>query len=228
MSVTAIVTAVVTSVAWIALYDRIQARGSDLRGAAPVQVQFRPKIAPHIGRTPEGKPKEAEQVLPPSPATPPTLLDARIGTDPDDLLAKHLTIPVQGVKAEALRPDFFDDRGQRGHEAIDIMAPRGNPVLAVEDGKIAKLFTSVRGGFTIYEFDPSQKYAYYYAHLDRYADGIAEGDSVTRGEIIGYVGSTGDAAPAAPHLHFAIFVLGPERQWWKGEAIDPYPALTQP
>ena len=156
-----------------------------------------------------------------------TTSNARIGKDPDDLLAKHLTIPVQGIKAEELRPDFYDDRGQRGHEAIDIVAGRGQPVIAVEDGRIAKLFTSVRGGLTIYQFDPSEKYAYYYAHLDRYAFGVSEGKSVTRGEGIGYVGSTGNADPSSPHLHFAIFILGPEKQWWKGEAIDPYPALAQ-
>jgi len=144
---------------------------------------------------------------------------------PADLLAKHLTIPVEGVKAGALRPDFYDDRGQRGHEAIDIMAARGTPVLAAEDGKIVKLFTSVRGGMTIYEFDPTQTYSYYYAHLDRYADGLAEGASVTRGQVIGFVGSTGDADPAAPHLHFAIALLEPQKQWWKGQALDPYPAL---
>jgi murein DD-endopeptidase MepM/ murein hydrolase activator NlpD len=131
------------------------------------------------------------------------------------------------VKAEDLSPQFFDARGQRGHEAIDIMAPRGQSVVAVEDGTIAKLFTSVRGGLTIYQFDPTEKYAYYYAHLDHYADGLAQGEKVMRGQTIGYVGSTGDAGEASPHLHFGIFLLGPEKQWWKGEALDPYPALTR-
>ena len=98
----------------------------------------------------------------------------------------------------------------------------------MEDGKIIKLFNSVRGGLTIYQFDPSEKYAYYYAHLDRYADGIVEGMKVRRGEVIGYVGSTGNAAASNPHLHFAIFLLGPEKLWWKGEALDPYPALVRP
>jgi len=153
------------------------------------------------------------------------VITAHIGVIPDDLAAKHLTIPVPGVAPADLRPAFYDARGERGHEAIDIMAARGKPVVAAEDGTIAKLFTSVRGGLTIYEFDPSEKYAYYYAHLDHYADGLAEGAKVTRGQTIGYVGSTGDANAAAPHLHFAIFLLGPEKKWWKGEALDPYPAL---
>ena len=150
----------------------------------------------------------------------------RIGKIPDELIAKRLTIPVPGVEAKDLIPQFFDARGQRGHEALDIMAPRDHPVVAVEDGTIAKLFTSVRGGLTIYQFDPTEKFAYYYAHLDHYQDGLAQGDKVRRGQTIGYVGSTGDAAASNPHLHFAIFLLGPEKQWWKGEPLDPYPALT--
>lgn len=151
----------------------------------------------------------------------------RIGIVPEDLLAKRLIIPVPNIAAEALQPHFYDARGERGHEAIDILAQRGEPVVATEDGNIVKLFLSRPGGNTIYEFDPTQKYAYYYAHLDRYADGLKEGDTVKRGQIIGYVGSTGNADPSTPHLHFAIFRLGPEKQWWKGEALDPYPALIQ-
>lgn len=152
-------------------------------------------------------------------------LTTHIGTVPDDLLAKRLTIPVSGVRAEDLAPQFYDARGERGHEALDIIAMTGEPVVAVEDGTIAKLFLSKPGGTTIYQFDPTETYAYYYAHLDRYADGLAEGAMVKRGQVIGYVGSTGNAA--TPHLHFAIFRLGPEKQWWKGEALDPYPALKQ-
>jgi murein DD-endopeptidase MepM/ murein hydrolase activator NlpD len=105
------------------------------------------------------------------------------------------------------------------------MAPRRTPVRAVEDGTIAKLFTSKAGGLTIYQFEPSGTFCYYYAHLDAYADGLAEGQTVHRGALIGYVGSTGNASPDAPHLHFSIFRLTPERQWWKGEPIDPYPVL---
>ena len=162
---------------------------------------------------------------PSSIATPRTEFTTHIGTVPDDLVAKRLTIPVPGVKAEDLAPQFYDARGERGHEALDIIAMSGEAVIAVEDGKIAKLFLSRPGGNTIYQFDPTGTYAYYYAHLDRYADGLAEGAMVRRGQVIGYVGSTGNAA--TPHLHFAIFRLGPEKQWWKGEALDPYPALRQ-
>ena len=107
------------------------------------------------------------------------------------------------------------------------MAPKGTKVLAVADGKVAKLFESKAGGLTIYQFDPTGAVAYYYAHLDRYAPGLADGAAVRRGQVIGFVGSTGNADTAAPHLHFAIFRLGPERRWWEGEAIDPYRVLKQ-
>ena len=139
---------------------------------------------------------------------------------------RDLLIPVQGVDAADLRDTFADARGSsRAHEAIDIMAPRNTPVLAAEDGVIARLFTSDAGGLTIYQFDPTNTFTYYYAHLERYADGLREGLAVKRGDPIAYVGSSGNASPDAPHLHFAIFRMGPERQWWKGEPLNPYPIL---
>jgi peptidoglycan LD-endopeptidase LytH len=140
-----------------------------------------------------------------------------------------LLIPVQGVKAHELRDTFDDGRQgrQRRHEAIDIHAPRGTPVLAVDSGRIVKLFASKPGGKTIYQFDATGQFSYYYAHLDRYAEGLSEGQPVRRGALIGYVGSTGNADPQAPHLHFAVFRLGPEKQWWKGEPVNPFPYLTQ-
>ena len=141
--------------------------------------------------------------------------------------AGALLLPVQGINADQLQDTFTDARSEgRVHDAIDILAPNGTPVLAVADGTVEKLFDSVRGGLTVYQFEPSGRYCYYYAHLDRYADGLAEKKTIKRGEVIGYVGSTGNASPEAPHLHFEIHVLGPEKQWWKGESINPYPVLT--
>jgi murein DD-endopeptidase MepM/ murein hydrolase activator NlpD len=137
-----------------------------------------------------------------------------------------LLLPVAGLRVDQLHDTYSDARGQgRSHDAIDIMAPTGTPVLAVDDGTIAKLFNSEPGGLTIYQFDPRAEYAYYYAHLDRYADGIREGQPVSRGDVIGYVGFSGNASPSAPHLHFAIFLLGPEKNWWQGTPINPYPSL---
>ncbi|NJC38908.1 murein DD-endopeptidase MepM/ murein hydrolase activator NlpD [Xanthomonas arboricola] len=137
-----------------------------------------------------------------------------------------LLIPVQGISSGQLQNTFTDARSEgRVHDAIDILAPTGTPVIAVADGTVEKLFNSERGGLTIYQFDPAGTYCYYYAHLERYADGLAEKQSIKRGQIIGYVGSTGNADPAAPHLHFEIHRLGPEKQWWKGEVLNPYPVL---
>ena len=144
-----------------------------------------------------------------------------------DVAANHidlrypLAIPVSGVKAKDLRDNFGEARGTRKHEAVDILAPRGTPVIAVADGSIEKLFRSVPGGLTIYQFDNDGIYCFYYAHLDRYAAGVMEGMAVRRGDVIGYVGTTGNVPPNAPHLHFAITKLGPEKRWWKGEAINP-------
>jgi peptidoglycan LD-endopeptidase LytH len=143
------------------------------------------------------------------------------------LSGRPLAVPVQGFDPRKLRDNFAERRGGEPHEALDIPAPRGTPVVAVEAGRVAKLFTSVPGGLTIYQFDPAGRYAYYYAHLDRYAEGLAEGAEVKQGQVIGYVGSTGNASADAPHLHFAIFRLGPERQWWKGTAVNPFPYLSR-
>lgn len=163
---------------------------------------------------------------PPSPAAGSTAPQS-----PADAVASavhgKLLVPVQGIKLANLSDTYDQPRGtQRHHEALDIMAPKGTPVLAAADGKVAKLFTSKPGGTTLYQFDPSEKYAYYYAHLDRYADGIQEGMIVKRGDVIGYVGVTGNSDPNAPHLHFAVFELTPEKQWWKGTPINPFPLMS--
>jgi murein DD-endopeptidase MepM/ murein hydrolase activator NlpD len=168
-------------------------------------------------------PKPTPQPLPAPPARQP---------DPDetaDLARRQLLLPVQGVRPEALQDTFADARGggARTHEALDIAASRNTPILAVEDGKVAKLFTSKLGGLTVYQFDPTTTYAYYYAHLERYAEGLKEGDPVHRGQVLGYVGTSGDAPPDAPHLHFAIMRLTPEKHWWQGTSLNPYPILRQ-
>ena len=144
------------------------------------------------------------------------------------LAGRNLQIPVAGVAAKRLVDTFNDARAVgRRHDAIDIMAPRGTEVRAVDDGTIAKLFTSKAGGLTIYQFDPTQTFSYYYAHLDGYASGVAEQQPVKRGQLLGYVGSTGNASDEAPHLHFAIARLGTDHAWWKGDPINPYPLLAK-
>jgi murein DD-endopeptidase MepM/ murein hydrolase activator NlpD len=172
---------------------------------------------------PPAEPQGAQRPRTPSPVG--TTGTAAHATVISDLRARDLEMPVAGVDDDDLRDTFSEARGARSHEALDIMAPRHTPVRAVEGGRIAKLFTSKAGGLTIYQFDPSETFSYYYAHLDRYAAGLKEGQVVKRGQVIGFVGTTGNAAPDAPHLHFAIFRLTPQRQWWQGEPINPYPVL---
>ena len=138
---------------------------------------------------------------------------------------EELSPPIEGLTVADLRDTFNEFHNGHAHEAIDIMEPRGTTVHAVTSGRIQKLFLSRAGGNTVYEFDEAKIYCYYYAHLDRYAEGLREGAPVRRGDVIGFVGSTGDARPDAPHLHFAVFVLGPAREWWKGTPLNPYHAL---
>ena len=158
----------------------------------------------------------------------PRVAAAPHGSEPggaiDDLRQRNLRLPIDGVNLETFKGEFDERRGggERPHEAVDMLAPRNTPVHAVEDGTVAKLFFSKAGGITIYQFDPSSRFCYYYAHLERYADGLKDGQRVGRGDVIGYVGTTGNAPPGTPHLHFAVFELTAERHWWQGQALDPY------
>ena len=136
-----------------------------------------------------------------------------------------MTPPIARLSLADLRDSFEEVHNGHRHEAIDILEPRGTPVHAVVSGTIRKLFLSKPGGNTIYEFDETGVYCYYYAHLDRYVEGLREGVRVERGDVIGFVGSTGNADARTPHLHFAIFELEPQRQWLKGKAVNPYPGL---
>jgi murein DD-endopeptidase MepM/ murein hydrolase activator NlpD len=143
-----------------------------------------------------------------------------------ELARRKLEMPVEGVDRADLTRQFDDPRGgARKHEAIDILAPRNTPVKAVEDGTIARLFSSRAGGLTIYQFDPTERYCYYYAHLEGYAPGLQEGDRVHKGQVIGVVGTSGNAPNDTPHLHFAIFRLTADKRWWEGQPLDPYDIL---
>lgn len=149
------------------------------------------------------------------------------GSDLDNLRRRSLVIPVRGLEADDLASSFEDARGSRRHEAIDILAPRGTDVLAVEDGTVAKL-TSDAGGLTLYQFDPSGTFVYYYAHLDSYAPGLKEGSSLRKGDVVGTVGTTGNAPKNTPHLHFAVSKLDPDKRWWGGTALDPFLVWRDP
>jgi murein DD-endopeptidase MepM/ murein hydrolase activator NlpD len=182
---------------------------------------------PGLGLAPEPAPV----VAPSSPAVGAPVSPAMASAAESDLnylRSRKLLIPVAGVRPHQL-PNTFDEArsgGARRHDAIDILAPRGTPVLSVDAGRVAKIDTSDRGGLSFYATDPSGRFMYYYAHLDRYRTGLREGTPLTRGDTVGYVGTTGNAPPNTPHLHFAINKLLDPKRWWDGEPINPWPLLA--
>jgi len=195
---------------------------ADQQIAAPVNEAARPspveEVRPSAIETPPA-------VTPPA-EPPPSAMPSMSANAVEVLRDRVLDLPVKGARREDLRDTFDEQRGSsRRHEAIDMLAPTGTPIVAVEDGTIAKLFFSEAGGITVYQFDPTSTYVYYYAHLDAYADGLKEGDRVRRGDLLGYVGVTGNAPKDTPHLHFAIFEMTDKKQWWQGTPIDPYKVL---
>lgn len=200
---TAVVTAILTSAFWIFFYNLT---------AVPA--------AREAGRvTPAG-----EKITVDPSAQPPVTIAEGVTVGP-----AGLAIPVQGVKREQLSDTFTQARagGARRHDAIDIMAPAGTPVISASDGTVEKLFFSQGGGgVTVYVRSPDTRWTYYYAHLQRYVPGLAEGQKVRRGQLLGYVGATGNANPAGPHLHFAINRMEPGEKWWQGTPINPYPLLA--
>jgi murein DD-endopeptidase MepM/ murein hydrolase activator NlpD len=139
------------------------------------------------------------------------------------LAAKGLIIPVEGVDASRIRDSYTASRGGRTHDAVDIMAARGTPVIAADSGTILKLRQNEAGGITIYQLDPAERFVYYYAHLDRYRDGLAEGQAIRQGEVLGFVGTTGNSPKNLPHLHFQVMLYRGRGQYWGGEPINPHP-----
>jgi murein DD-endopeptidase MepM/ murein hydrolase activator NlpD len=178
------------------------------------------------GTTPN---KDAPQALAHSSSKTYTIPAPILTTLPGDA-PRPLMMPVAGIDPSTIHDNFDEMRGgdTRRHDALDILAPRGTNVVATDDGTVKKLFNSVAGGLTVYEFDPDQRYCYYYAHLDAYAPGLHEGQILHRGDLMGYVGTTGNAPKDTPHLHFAVIRLDPDKRWWAGTAIDPYPLLYKP
>ena len=197
---------------------RVLVAGWLLGGALIVGLAYA-EYRPNVGRA------SARPALAASPGQAearPTRADAR----PTFASTALLVVPVRGIRLDQLHDNYDQPRGGgRIHRAIDILAPHGTPVVAAVDGTIRKLFNSKAGGITIYQFDREEKRVYYYAHLDSYANGLAENAFVTQGTVIGYVGVTGNAH-GTPHLHFSIEDLPPTKEWWKGEPVNPYPLLT--
>lgn len=180
----------------------------------PLQTQIRPIESP----TPIEIPTP---IAVPSPTPEPRTTANFVGQ-------VELIIPVAGVKPDQLI-DTFDEARTEGrlHDAIDIMAPAGTPVLAATDGKILRLFQSERGGTTIYQLSRDEKTVYYYAHLERYADNLTEGSMVRQGDVIAYVGDTGNAGAGNYHLHFSMAAVSDPKRYWEGTNINPYPLLRR-
>lgn len=149
--------------------------------------------------------------------------DTRVSTDDlDALWQRQLMVPVEGIPRGALRDDYTAKRTAGMHRALDILAPRYTAVVASDDLVIGRLFSGPVGGIVIYASDPEQRFVYYYAHLERYRKGLAVGDRVAKGSVIGYVGATGNASPDTPHLHFQVMKRAVGRAWWDGPAINPF------
>jgi peptidoglycan LD-endopeptidase LytH len=153
-------------------------------------------------------------------------------SDVDDatyLRGRALMVPVLGITPISLHDSFSDRRGSsRVHHAVDILAPRGTPVLAADDGRVLRMRSNSLGGITVYALDAGERFVYYYAHLERYAATLSEGKIVSKGEVIGYVGTTGDAPRNLPHLHFQLMKRPNSARWWDGTPIDPLPFLMLP
>ena len=232
--------ALIASVAWLASAPEKTADVPARRdvpaamGAPPIAAAAAP-VVPGLSGEPLDPPPADVPPEPPVPAeviapiatetAPPPVIPNEPPSMRDADAPRAMIIPVVGVTRSSLRDMFNEKRGGgRRHEAIDILAPKGTPVVATDDGVVKKLFTSKPGGLTVYQFDPDQRFCYYYAHLDRYAPGLREGQLLRRGEVLGYVGTTGNAGNT-PHLHFALIRLDKDRRWWKGTYVNPYPAL---
>ena len=162
-------------------------------------------------------------------SAPALMATAPVGlSDVEYLRMRHIQVPVAGALPSQIQDSFNDPRdGGRRHRAIDILAPRGTPVLAADDGRILRLSTNAAGGITVYAVDPEERIVYYYAHLDHYHAGLASGEHIQRGDTLGYVGTTGNAPKNVPHLHFQVMRMPyGGKQYWNGEPINPYSLLV--
>ena len=223
-----------SSAAAVAVVDLDSAKRADRAppdSAALQRMSDSVRKAMAMDSIPPITPEEVAAVAPRSADRPDRRDMAPVEATPAEIaaLGAVLLIPVQGVPASALRDSYTEPRGggARSHQAIDIPAPRGTPVLAATDGRVLRKYSSRDGGLMIYAADAGEKFILMYAHLDRYADGVADGLTLRKGEIIGYVGTTGNAPPNVPHLHFALARAADISDWWKGTPINPFPLLAR-
>jgi murein DD-endopeptidase MepM/ murein hydrolase activator NlpD len=182
---------------------------------------------PTDGPAPAPAPKPATSV-PVVPATPVAVdPEAASLSDTDYLRSRHLVVPVAGANMARVEDSYFEPRdgGERTHRALDILAPRGTPILSADDGRILRMSNSSLGGITMYTVDPANRIVYYYAHMDHYNDVMSPGRTITRGDTLGFVGTTGNAPKDTPHLHFQIMRWPSDGKYWNGDPIDPFDFL---
>jgi len=159
-------------------------------------------------------------------SSPRATADRSADEDIEYLRERHLVVPVANGRPEQITDSFDEPReGSRRHRAIDIVAPRGTPVLAADDGKVLRVSWNNAGGNTVYTVDPDSRLVYYYAHLDRYRDSLVAGMPLLKGDTIGFVGTTGNAPKDIPHLHFQVMRMPRDGKYWNGEAINPFAML---
>jgi peptidoglycan LD-endopeptidase LytH len=196
-------------------------------GGVPVPGAFGSDSAIHV--RPMG-PREITEALKTDTARTLAVVDSAPAAAPSDAdlatLRREMMIPVSGIVVSALHDNYDETRGTRKHEALDILAPRGTPVLSAAPGRVLKLFNSKAGGLMVYAADSTERFILMYAHLDAYQPGLADGQSLRRGQQIGIVGTTGNAPAGVSHLHFAIARSSDVKQWWKGAPVNPFPLLA--
>jgi murein DD-endopeptidase MepM/ murein hydrolase activator NlpD len=213
-------------VAGIVLAASMTTRGLGAHGSTPLPTHDSAVAADSV--TTSVSPGDVADSMRDDPP-PPLPSGTEVVTPADvDLLEREIAIPLDGIDPTTLHSNFDERRGggTRQHEALDIMAPRGTPIRAAASGRVLKLFHSANGGNMIYAADSSERFVLMYAHLDRYQPGLTDSTHLVRGQVIGYVGSTGNASPNAPHLHFGIARSADVKHWSRGKAIDPLPILV--
>ncbi len=180
------------------------------RAAAPASAAPAPTVAGATADSSESSPGEAG-----------------IASDIEYLRGRHLLVPVAGADMSKVDDSFYEERdgGERTHRALDILAPRGTPILSADDGKILRMSNSTLGGICMYTVDTQGRIVYYYAHMDHYNDAMSPGRTIVKGDTLGYVGTTGNAPKNTPHLHFQVMRWAPDGKYWNGEPIDPFELL---
>jgi murein DD-endopeptidase MepM/ murein hydrolase activator NlpD len=198
----------------------------------PVLYYPDPSPASATDGTPATKTAATSRARPSQPTEFPDATVAVVGSSASDaayLMSRRLLVPVAGADMSKVEDSFYEPRdGGRTHRAIDILAPRGTPILSADDGKILRMSTSELGGISMYTVDPDARLVYYYAHMDRYNDAMSPGHEIVKGDTLGFVGTTGNAPKDTPHLHFQVMRWPADNKYWDGEAIDPFEALGGP